>query len=164
MNFLAVALTGPSGSGKTTTIVKIAEALSKEYKLAIIKHDPADKGKFDKEGKDSWRFSQTGAEVVVSSPKRTTYFLKQGKKLDEIIASLNPFDFLIVEGLRTFSLPRIGIFRGKIQEDYIPHCQAIAIKDVDLTKYKLPKDLHVMDLDDTASQVEWIKKNAKKVR
>ncbi|MBS9778762.1 MAG: molybdopterin-guanine dinucleotide biosynthesis protein B [Campylobacteraceae bacterium] len=164
MKFQALAFSGPSGSGKTSTIVKIAEKLKQQYTLAIVKHDPSDKAVFDKEGKDSWKFAQTGAEVVVASPTRTTHFLQESMNIEEIIKKLNPFDFLLVEGLKTLPLPRIGIFREKIQEDYLPYCDAIAIKDVDLSQYNLPKNLHVMDLDDIDAQIEWIKKNAKKVR
>lgn len=72
MESLAIAFSGPSNSGKTTLIVKVAQILKQKYKLAIVKHDPSDKAVFDKEGKDSWKFSQTGAEVVVASPTRTT--------------------------------------------------------------------------------------------
>ena len=66
-----------SNSGKTTTIIKVANILQDSgYKVAIVKHDPKDKARFDKEGKDSYKFSQTGAEVVVTSPNKTTYFSK----------------------------------------------------------------------------------------
>ena len=78
---LAVAFTGPSNSGKTTLILKIARKLIHEYskEVAIIKHDPKDKARFDVEGKDSYKFSDTGAEVIVTSPTRTTYFLLDKK-------------------------------------------------------------------------------------
>jgi molybdopterin-guanine dinucleotide biosynthesis protein B len=60
---LAVAFTGPSNSGKTTLIVKLSEELQQQgLKVAIVKHDPSDKAIFDKEGKDSYKFSQTGSE------------------------------------------------------------------------------------------------------
>ncbi len=164
MKYLALGFTGPSGSGKTSSIVKVSKALQKEFKVAIIKHDPGDKAEFDTKHKDSWKFAQTGAEVVVTSPTRTTLFLNSGTDLDHIINALNPFDFLIVEGLKTLPLPKIGIFREEIQEDYLPYCKAIAVKDVDLDKYKLPKELAVLDLDDIDSIVEWIKHNSIKVK
>ncbi len=160
MKFLAVAFTGPSGSGKTSTILKIAQKLSQDHKVAVIKHDPSDKANFDVEGKDSWRFSQTGAEVVVASPKKTTYFLKQSMDIERIIDALNPFDFLLVEGLKTLPLPRIGIFRESIEESYLSYCDALALKDVD----KHPEDLDILDLDDIQAIIQWIEKNAKKVR
>ena len=87
---LAVAFTGPSNSGKTTLILKVARKLINEHKkkVAIIKHDPGDKARFDVVGKDSYKFSDTGAEVIVTSPNRTTYFSKKNKDLDEMIRLL----------------------------------------------------------------------------
>lgn len=79
---LAVAFTGPSNSGKTTLILKVARKLIHEHhkEVAIIKHDPKDKARFDVEGKDSYKFSSTGAEVIVTSPNRTTYFSQKQKR------------------------------------------------------------------------------------
>ncbi len=164
MRYLAVGFTGPSGSGKTSSIVKISQKLHEDFKVAILKHDPADKAEFDTKHKDSWKFAQTGAEVVVSSPTRTTLFLNSGTNLEKIIDALNPFDFLLVEGLKTLPLPKIGIFREKIELDYIPFCKAIAIKDINVSDYELPQDLAVFELDDIDSICEWIKNSSKKVR
>lgn len=162
---LAIAFSGPSNSGKTTLIVKVAEILKKDYKLAIVKHDPSDKAVFDKEGKDSWKFSQTGAEVVVASPTRTTYFSKKQKSINEIINMLVDFDILLVEGLKTLPLPRLSVFRNELDESYFEVSNALAIDDsVDLSKYNLPKHLEILDLNDTKAIVEWILNNAKKVR
>ena len=82
---IAVAFTGPSNSGKTTVIEKIAKKLINRYKILIVKNDPKDKAKFDIEGKDSFKFFQTGAEVVVTSPTRTTYFSHRKKDIEDII-------------------------------------------------------------------------------
>ena len=72
---LAVAFSGPSNSGKTTLVVKVSSILQDMgYKVCIIKHDPKDKARFDREGKDSDKFSQTGASVAIVSPNRTTLF------------------------------------------------------------------------------------------
>jgi len=98
MKRLAIAFTGPSNSGKTTLIEKIAKVLIKNHKVAIVKNDPKDKAKFDVEGKDSWKFFNTGAEVVVTSPTRTTYFSHRQKQIDEIIEMVDDFDYLLVEG------------------------------------------------------------------
>ena len=91
---LALAFTGPSNSGKTTLILKVARKLINEYgkKVAIVKHDPGDKARFDVEGKDSYKFSDTGAEVIVTSPTRTTYFSKKSEDLDEMIRLFDTFD------------------------------------------------------------------------
>jgi molybdopterin-guanine dinucleotide biosynthesis protein B len=83
---LAVAFSGPSNSGKTTLVVKVANILQdRGFKVAIVKHDPKDKARFDREGKDSDKFSQTGADVAVVSPQRTTLFKQSSSSLDEII-------------------------------------------------------------------------------
>jgi len=165
MSSLAIAFSGPSNSGKTTLIVKVANALKQKYTLAIVKHDPSDKAVFDKEGKDSWKFSQTGAEVLVTSPKRTTLLSKKEKNIEEIIEMLGDFDILLVEGLKTLPLPRLSVFRDKLDEDYFPMSNAIAIDDsINLDDYQIPEYLEILDLNNIDSIVEWILKNAKKVR
>ena len=162
----AVAFTGPSNSGKTTLILNVARKLIHDHnlKVAIIKNDPSDKARFDVEGKDSYKFSQTGAEVVVTSPTRTTYFSKREKDLDEIIEMFQDFDYLLVEGLKNLPLPRISIFRNEIDEAYIPYMNALAIDHtIDIKNYKLEKGTSVLDLNNTQDVIEWIFNNAKEV-
>jgi len=161
---LAVAFTGPSNSGKTTLIQKIATILIKEHNLAIsiIKNDPKDKAQFDVAGKDSHRFFATGAEVVVTSPTRTTYFARHHKNLNDIIGMVNDFDILLVEGLKTLPLPRIGIFREQFNEDYLYAIEAIASDDT-INDNTLPQNLDKLNLNDPHQIIEWIMKNAKKV-
>ncbi len=160
----AVAFTGPSGSGKTTLVQKVAQILIVDNKVAIIKNDPKDKAVFDVEGKDSDTFSKTGAEVVVTSPSRTTYFSQREKTLDEIAAMINDFDILLVEGLKTLPLPRIAIFRNKIDESYFSCSEAIAVDDsIDLSAYDIPKNIDILDLNNNRQIIEWIKNNAKDI-
>ncbi len=160
----AVAFTGPSNSGKTTLIEKVSMELIKSHQVAIIKNDPKDKAHFDVEGKDSYKFSQTGAEVVVTSPYRTTYLSKREKSLDDIVDMLSEFDYLLVEGLKTLPLPRIAIFRNQIEESYFEYSEAIAVDDsVDLSKYDIPTDIDLLDLNNRDEIIEWIKRNAKEI-
>ncbi|WP_200763917.1 molybdopterin-guanine dinucleotide biosynthesis protein B [Nitrosophilus alvini] len=159
---LAVAFTGPSNSGKTTLIEKIAKLLIKEYKVAIIKNDPKDKAKFDIEGKDSYKFFQTGAEVVVTSPTRTTYFSHRKKSLEDIIDMVNDFDILLVEGLKTLPLPRIAVFRNSLDESYLGYIEAIAT-DESVDKNSIPENIDILDLNNPNQVIEWIFKNAKEV-
>ena len=164
MNRFAVAFTGPSGSGKTTLVEKVAKVLIETKEVAIIKNDPKDKAIFDIEGKDSYKFSQTGAEVVVTSPTRTTYFSKRQKELDEIIEMFNQFDILLVEGLKTLPLPRIAIFRGEIDESYLDYSEAIAVDEtVDIDEYEIPPNIDILNLNNTSEIIDWIEKNAKEV-
>jgi molybdopterin-guanine dinucleotide biosynthesis protein B len=163
---LAVAFTGPSNSGKTTLILKVARKLIHEYnkEVAIVKHDPSDKARFDVDGKDSFKFSQTGAEVIVTSPTRTTYFSKRNKNLDEMIQLFDKFDILLVEGLKNLPLPRISIFRNSLDKDYFEFMDALAIDEsVNLGKYELPKNIDILDLNDVDTIISWIFKNSKEV-
>lgn len=163
-NRSAVAFTGPSNSGKTTLIEKVAKVLIKTEQVAIIKNDPKDKANFDVEGKDSYKFSQTGAEVVVTSSTRTTYFSQREKNLDDIIAMINDFDILLVEGLKTLPLPRIAIFRNKIDESYLDCSEAIAVDDtVDISEYAIPAQIAILDLNNTDQIIQWIRSHAKAV-
>jgi len=160
---LAVAFTGPSNSGKTTLIEKISLLLNKEgFKVAIVKHDPKDKAVFDKEGKDSDRFSKTGADVAVLSSTRTTIFKKEKSDIDQVISIFNKFDFLLVEGLKTIPLPRICIQREKLNHDYFDVSDSLAI-DESIDKSNLPKNMNILDLNNIEEIIQWIKNNAKKV-
>ena len=163
---LAVAFTGPSNSGKTTLILKVARKLIYEHKLevAIIKHDPKDKARFDVEGKDSYKFSDTGAEVIVTSPNRTTYFSQKHSELQDMIRLFDSFDVLLVEGLKNLPLPRISVFRNKIDSDYIPYMDALATDySINTQNYELPQNIDMLDLNDTDEVISWILQNAKKV-
>ncbi len=160
MKQLAIAITGPSNSGKTTLIEKISTKLSKDFSIAVIKHDPKDKAIFDKDGKDSDKFFKSGANVAVVSDTRTTIFKHQSSNLDKLVELLSPFDLLLVEGLKHWDLPRIGVFRGEIEEGYLPYLQAVAIDDT-ISKDKLNKlNVTILNLNDTEQIINYIWQNA----
>lgn len=159
MKRLGIAFSGPSNSGKTTLILKVAKRfLESNLKVAIIKHDPGDKAKFDVEGKDSYKFSSLGVDVVVTSPTRTTYFNKSQKDLNDIIKMIDNFDILIVEGLKTLPLPRISIFRDSIEESYLKFSNAIATNNL-----KYSGELKHFNINDDLNISKWILENAKKL-
>jgi len=160
---LVVAFSGPSNSGKTTLIVKISNILQdKGYKVCIIKHDPKDKAIFDKEGKDSYKFSETKADVAVVSPTRTTMFKQNGSSIDDLITLFGDFDYLLVEGLKTLELPRVSIFRNKLDEKYFNVTDAIA-HDNTISSDEIPKHIQKLDLNNPEEVIDWIEKNAKRV-
>lgn len=160
---LVVAFSGPSNSGKTTAIVKVASILhDNNFKVCIIKHDPKDKAIFDREGKDSFKFSQTGADVAVVSPNKTTLFKKRTSTIDEIIDLFQDFDYLLVEGLKSLEIPRISIFRDRLDESYFSVSNAIAC-DETINSNEIPSDLDILDLNNPEEIILWINKNAKRV-
>ena len=159
-----VAFTGPSNSGKTTLIEKVAQILVPNFKVAIVKNDPADKARFDVEGKDSHKFFSTGAEVAVVSPTRTTLFSHRTRSVDEVIDLFGDFDYLLVEGLKHLPLPRIAIFRGEVQPDYFAFSQAIAIDgSIDPKEAAIPRTLDQLDLNNPQAVIDWINRYAKEV-
>lgn len=159
MKRLGIAFSGPSNSGKTTLILKVAKRfLDADLKVVIVKHDPGDKAKFDTRGKDSYKFSKIGADVVVTSPTRTTYFSKSQQDLDGIIKMVGEFDLMIVEGLKTLPLPRISIFRDAFDESYFEVSNAIATNGL-----KYSGNLAHFDINDDLNISKWILENAKKL-
>ena len=159
---LCVAFSGPSNSGKTTLIQKIATKLiTQDYKVVIIKNDPKDKARFDIEGKDSYKFYQTGADVIVTSPKKLAYFSQRSYELEELIKLAKEFDYLLVEGLKTLPLPRITIFRNALNSDYYDVSDVLAV-DESIAKEELV-GLKTLDLNNIEEIIEWIEHNAKKV-
>jgi molybdopterin-guanine dinucleotide biosynthesis protein B len=74
------------------------------------------------------------------------------------------FDLLIVEGLKTLPLPRIGIFRNSIEESYLSVVQAIAIDEsINLSDYTIPEHITVLDLNDTGAIIEWIDQHSTEI-
>lgn len=160
---LIVAFSGPSNSGKTTAIVKVASILQdNNFKVCIVKHDPKDKAVFDREGKDSFKFSQTGADVAVVSPNKTTLFKKNTSTIDDLIDLFQDFDYLLVEGLKNLDLPRISIFRDRLDESYFSVSNAIA-SDETIDNNKIPDGIDILDLNNPEEIILWINKNAKRV-
>jgi len=77
---------------------------------------------------------------------------------------LSNFDILLVEGLKTLPLPRIAIFRNKIDESYFSCSEAIAVDDsINLSDYNIPKNIDILDLNNIQMIIEWIEKNSKEI-
>lgn len=160
---LVVAFSGPSNSGKTTAIVKVANILQDNgFKVCVVKHDPKDKAVFDIPGKDSYKFSQTGADVAVVSPNKTTLFKKSTTTIEDLIDLFKDFDYLLVEGLKTLELPRISIFRNRLDESYFSETNAIA-SDETIDNNDIPDYIEKLDLNNPEELIVWIDKNAKRV-
>ena len=160
---LVVAFSGPSNSGKTTAIVKVANILQDNgFKVCVVKHDPKDKAVFDTPGKDSYKFSQTGADVAVVSPNKTTLFKKSTTTIEDLIDLFKDFDYLLVEGLKTLELPRISIFRNRLDESYFGVTDAIAC-DQTIDSNEIPDGIDILDLNNPEELILWINKNAKRV-
>lgn len=116
-----IAFAAYSGTGKTTLIEQIVAHLkAKGYRLAVIKQD-AHRVEIDKEGKDSWRFAQAGADMtIVSSPEKTAVIEHRERTLQENLEMVHDVDLILVEGYKNEIFPQIGISR-KATGRGLPH-------------------------------------------
>ena len=107
-----IAFAAYSGTGKTTLIEKVIRCLKgKGLRIAVVKHD-AHGIDVDREGKDSWRFTEAGAEMsIVNSAQKTACIEKRELSFKETISLVHDVDLIIVEGFKKEPLPQIGISR-----------------------------------------------------
>lgn len=98
---------GFSNSGKTTLMSKVIERLSGEYDVGCVKHC-SHSFDFDREGKDSWRFTSAGAQnVILNAPGR--WASHNHFELDKYERSsiLNELDLVLAEGAKEESGEKI---------------------------------------------------------
>ena len=111
----AISIVGEcSNVGKTTLIKHLLEIFSKEgLKVGVVKHHHKEFD-FDREGKDSFIFSKSGASCVkMVSPNRviTIENLNYEKSLHDVLETMTDYDFVLVEGYKWEDLDRIEVFR-----------------------------------------------------
>ena len=65
---IIIGIAGGSGSGKTRLVVELIKVFKKKYKLKVcaLKH-AHENFEIDKEGKDSFRFYEAGADQIIIS-------------------------------------------------------------------------------------------------
>lgn len=110
-----VSFVGTSGCGKTTLIVKIiSELVSRGYRVSTIKHDGHD-FQMDKEGKDTWRHKQAGADAVIISNRNKFALISdvdREKSIFELMEYLpESTDIIIAEGFKQELQHKIEVFR-----------------------------------------------------
>ena len=112
-----VSFVGRSGSGKTTLLEKLIRALRQRgYRLAVIKHHRHSGLRFDKPGKDTWRFAEAGADhVILVGPDRAAHVHTYSREppLEEIAASIQDVDLILTEGYKRAGAPKVEIIRGE---------------------------------------------------
>ncbi len=109
-----VSFVGKSKIGKTTLLVEvIAKLKQRGYRLAVAKH--VEEFELDKEGKDSWKFAQAGADgVIVSGAGRIAEIQSTGHdlSLEEVYRHVSgDFDIFLTEGFKKGHAPKIELHR-----------------------------------------------------
>lgn len=110
-----ISIVGKSESGKTTLLEKlIIELKQRGYKVAVIKHTSEDI-ELDTEGKDTWRFSQIGSDVVaISSGKELALMKKLERDLSPQELSrfiVWDYDIILTEGFKRSGTVKIEVHR-----------------------------------------------------
>ena len=83
----------------------------------MIKHAHHRGIDIDRPGKDSWRHRESGAhEVLLASPRllalQRASSIDVERPLDELLALLQPVDWVLVEGYSASPIPRIEVWRA----------------------------------------------------
>lgn len=147
-----------SGTGKTTLIEKLVRNLKMQgLRVAVLKHD-VHGIEIDREGKDSWRFAQAGAEItIVSSAQKTAYIEQRPLQFEQVIAKVHDVDLILVEGYKKEPLTQIGICRKEIGKDFPDTLNRYAaiVTDIEDIKTDIPK----FGFEDIDKLTEFIIKN-----
>jgi len=102
-----LAFCGRSGAGKTTLITRLIRDLSPAYRIAYVKHD-AHGFAMDREGKDTFRATESGAHAVLINDAERFALLGSGEIAPPIAPLLfADVDFVLAEGYRRSELAKI---------------------------------------------------------
>lgn len=157
----AISFIARSGTGKTTLLTAvIADLKGRGYKVGIIKHD-AHRFDIDHPGKDSYRFTDAGADSMLISSASKLALVKQHTQsppVEELIQDYFPdVDLVLIEGFKQSGLPKVELFRSG-------HCtellgcaamqneQPVAIA----TDTTLETDIQLLDLNKPAEVTDFI--------
>jgi len=143
-----------SGTGKTTLLEKlVAEIKSRGLRLAVIKHD-AHEFDIDHKGKDSWRFTQAGADVtIVVSATKAAVMENRPVSIETILDRITDVDIIITEGYKHKSWPKIAVRRQAAGKPFpVPLEECIAI----VTDVTEETNIPCFGLEDICSLADFI--------
>lgn len=154
MNIPVYSVVAYSGTGKTTLIEKLIPALrNRGLRVAVIKHD-AHEFEIDREGKDSWRFTQAGAAVtVVASATKAAIMENRPVPVEKLLERITDVDVIITEGYKTGPWPKIALMRrGSGKPLPLPPEECFAV----LSDVPLETPVPFLHLDDAEGLAELI--------
>jgi molybdopterin-guanine dinucleotide biosynthesis protein B len=151
-----ISIVGKSGSGKTTLIEKLIPELKRRgYRIGTIKH-AAHGVQMDKEGKDSWRHRNAGADTVVVVSDDTVAMVKNraGIELSRLAAYFDDVDLIITEGFKRETRPKIEIFRAGVHRT--PLCMGDEQLVAFVTDSNFEPDVPIFGLDEITKLADLI--------
>jgi len=119
MKIPVISFVAYSGTGKTTLLEKVvAELKSRGTRIAVIKHD-AHEFDVDKQGKDTWRFTQAGADVVaIANARHAAIMENRPISFEDLVAKIDNVDIIITEGWKNADLTKIALRREATGNDF----------------------------------------------
>lgn len=157
-----ISLVGRSNCGKTTYLEKlIAELKKRGYRVGTIKHD-VHGFEMDRPGKDTWRHSQAGADVVcISSPAKMAMIKKVDQELllDEVVAFVKDVDIIFTEGYKRESKKKIEVFRQAVCDSPLCSKDELLAVAADAVLYD---DIPHFSLDDAKDMADFLEQTVLK--
>ncbi|MDR2615001.1 MAG: molybdopterin-guanine dinucleotide biosynthesis protein B [Oscillospiraceae bacterium] len=144
-----------SGTGKTTLLEKlIAELKARGLRVAAVKHD-AHEFDIDREGKDSWRFTRAGADVVaIASDTHAAVMENRPVPFEKLISDIANVDIILTEGYKTGPYPKIAVRREAAGLEFaaeISDCAAV-VSDTPVESSAVP----VFGIEDVAALADFL--------
>lgn len=153
-----VGFVGKKNSGKTTFLEKLVRVLkSRGLTVAFIKHD-VHGFEMDREGTDTWRLAQAGADsVMISSPSALASLEKIAaeKKLDELAGRVDgSVDIIVVEGFKSAGADKLEVSRSARSDSLA--CSEDELLAVISDRGDAATRVPVFDLDDVTGVAEFL--------
>lgn len=174
MKTTVIAVVGSKSSGKTTTIEVLTEQLTKRgYKIAVVKHIPEPNFTIDTKGKDTWRFAQSGAKIIVSMASDEIATIEKmdttSFSLEEILHRCRDVDFVFLEGFKklvgkNYNVPKIVTVKSakeaiEASENFKPILAFTGLYSIETLNLNVP---YLNVLQNKKEIVDIVEKNAKK--
>lgn len=136
LSYPVLGICGWSNSGKTTVIEKVLLYLAEQSLSVVVVKRDVHGINLDVEGKDSDRFFQAGADVLIQGPKQTfirSHFNHQGELAVSIPELAARYDFVLFEGHKNIPVPKVWLLSPDetAPPEGIENCLAVLGRDED---------------------------------
>ncbi len=136
MAYPVLGICGWSNSGKTTVIERVLRDLAEQSLSVVVVKRDVHGINLDVEGKDSDRFFQAGADVLIQGPQQTfvrSHFNHEGELALSIPELAARYDFVLFEGHKHIPVPKVWLLSPDetAPPEGIEHCLAVLGRDED---------------------------------